>query len=293
MNLSQLEVLIAIVDTGNMTEAAEVVGLTQSAVSYSVSRLEAELGVTLLERGRQGVHATRIGEEVIQHARSVLNQIEAIRQKSARERGLTVGKLRFGCVPTIPPRLLTGILRDFQQRYPDIDTVLFEGTPRELIDWLEAGIIDVGTVTQANAYTVMMPFVQAEIIVLLPKDHALSTRDSLTFDHLAHESLIGPKADYGTLSMLLGYPQGVIPRLRHEVSTPDTIFAMVRERMGIALVLKMQVDPDAEGLIALPFNPRFSVNIYLAAQTRSPAIEAFMDSASNWAKIHGFVSDML
>ncbi len=55
MNLNQLEVLVAIVDTGNLTSAGDVVGLTQSAVSYSLSRLEAELGVTLLERGRQGI----------------------------------------------------------------------------------------------------------------------------------------------------------------------------------------------------------------------------------------------
>lgn len=292
MNLSQLEVLVAIVDAGSMTEAAEVVGLTQSAVSYSVSRLEAELGVTLLERGRQGVHATRIGAEVIQHARSILNQIEAIRQKSARERGLTVGKLRFGCVPTIPPRLLTGILRDFQQRYPDIETVLFEGTPRELIDWLEAGIIDVGTVTQVDGYAVASPFVQAEVVVLLPKEHALTARTELTLDDLAHEMFIGPKADYGTLNMLLGHLQGVFPRLRHEVSTPGTIFAMVREHMGVALVLKMQVDPDVETLTTLPLNPRLYVNIQLAAQTRSPAVEAFLDSASAWAKTHGFMSDL-
>lgn len=293
MNLGQLEVLVAVIDTGNMTEAAEVVGLTQSAVSYSVSRLEAELGVTLLERGRQGVHATRIGAEVIQHARSILNQIEAIRQKSARERGLTMGKLRFGCVPTIPPRLLTGILRDFQQRYPDIETVLFEGTPRELLEWLEAGVIDVATVRQTDGYAVISPLVQAEIVVVLPKDHRLSARTALTFEELAPETLIGPKADYGTLSMLLGQPQSELPRLRHEVSTPGTIFAMVREHMGIAMVLKMLVDPDTDGLSTLPLNPRSHVNIYLAAHDRSPAIEAFIDSASSWARTHGFTSEAL
>ena len=288
MNLSQLEVLVAIIDAGSMTEAAEVVGLTQSAVSYSISRLEAELGVTLLERGRQGVYATHIGAEVIQHARSILNQIEAIRQKSARERGLTVGKLRFGCVPTVPPRLLTGILRGFQQRYPDIDTVLFEGTPRELIDWLEAGMVDVGTVTQPAGYASSCPFVQAEVVALLPKDHMLASRESLSFEDLSVEPLIGPKAEYGTLSMLLGAPQSVLPRVRHEVSTPDTIFAMVSEHMGIALMLRMQFQPEMETLTTVPLSPRWFANIYLASRTRSPAADAFMNCAATWAKTHGF-----
>ena len=84
MNLSQLEVLVAIVETGSLTEAAETVGLTQSAVSYSLKKLEAELSVTLLQRGRQGVTVTRIGEEVVPHARSIMGQVEIIRQKLAR-----------------------------------------------------------------------------------------------------------------------------------------------------------------------------------------------------------------
>ncbi|NDJ51551.1 MAG: LysR family transcriptional regulator [Chloroflexi bacterium] len=108
MNLSQLEVLDAIVRTGSLTEASYDVGLTQSAVSYSLSRLETELGVKLLERGRQGVSLTRIGEEVLQHARIVLKQMEIIRQRTAQERGLAVGKLRFGCVPS-PPRTTAGL----------------------------------------------------------------------------------------------------------------------------------------------------------------------------------------
>lgn len=144
MNLSQFEVFVAIVDTGSMKEAAEIVGLTQSAISYSLSRLESELGVTLLERSRQGVTVTNIGKEVLQHARNILTQTEVIRQKTNRERGFSVGKIRFGTVPNIAPRLLTGILRDFQHKYPNIELVLFEGNPHELLEWLETDVIDVG-----------------------------------------------------------------------------------------------------------------------------------------------------
>jgi len=63
MNLGQLEVLVAIVNSGSLSESPEVVSLTQSAVSFSLSRLEAELGVTLLERGRQGVALGGISKE--------------------------------------------------------------------------------------------------------------------------------------------------------------------------------------------------------------------------------------
>ncbi|MBK8025261.1 MAG: LysR family transcriptional regulator [Chloroflexi bacterium] len=291
MNLSQLEVLVAIVDSGSLTEAGEAVGLTQSAVSYSLSRLEAELGVTLLERGRQGVVMTRVGAEIVQHARAVLNQIEAIRQKSARDRGLSVGKLRFGCVTTIPPRLLTGMLRDFQRRYPDIDVVLFEGTPRELLDWLETGVIDIATVVRPDGFALSTLFLHAEIAAIVSTRHRLAQQAEVTLQELAQEPFIGPKAEYG-VNPLLGQQTLVMPRLRHEVSTPDTIFAMVRENMGVALVLKMLIDPDADGIAALQLSPRLSADIYLVSNIRSPAAEVFLESASVWANAHGFSADV-
>ncbi|MEM8532540.1 MAG: LysR family transcriptional regulator [Chloroflexota bacterium] len=293
MNLSQLEVLVAIVDTGSLSEAGEQVGLTQSAVSYSLSRLEAELGVTLLERGRKGGQVTRVGAEILQHARSILHQIEAIRQKSARERGLLVGKLRFGCVPTIPPRLLTGILRDFQQKYPDIETILFEGNPRELLHWLESGVIDVGVVIRPGNHAVSVPFVQAEIVAIVSDQHELASSAEVSLENLAQEPFIGLKSEYieyGVLHTLRNQHQMAFPRLRHEVSTPATIFAMVRENMGFSLILKILIDPQARGITALPLNPRYFADIFLASNVASPATEAFLESASSWSKAHGFAS---
>jgi DNA-binding transcriptional LysR family regulator len=291
MNLSQLEVLVAIVDTGNLTEGAEDVGLTQSAVSYSLSRLEAELGVTLLERGRQGVTVTRIGEEVLQHARSILTQVDIIRQKAARERGLSVGKLRFGCVPTVPPRLLTGILRDFQQKYPDIQIVLFDGTPRELMEWLTEGVIDIGTVVAPDSYALAVPFATSEIKLIVSPDHRFAKQAVVPMDSLANETFIGPKADYGVLNTSPGLARIPLPRFRHEVSTQTTIFAMVRENMGISFMPEMLIDPEISGIAALSLAPQVLMNVYLATNTQSPAAEAFLTNAHGWAKSHGFLPD--
>jgi len=289
MNLSQLEVLIAIVETGNFTDAAEFVGLTQSAVSYSLSKLEAELGVYLMERGRQGITLTPIGKEMVLHARRILNEIEIMRQKAARERGLTVGKLRFGCVPTIPSRLLTGILRDFSLKYPDIDLVLFEGTPPELVDWLSTGVIDVGTVATADGFLTTMPFVHDEIRLIVSTSHSLATLAQVSLEQLRHEPLIGPKIEYSIMSKLLRRQNLTIPRLRYEVSTQSTVFSMVRENLGVALVLKMALPSNMDSLVDLPLNPAAHVDIFLGTNSNSIAAREFMVRASNWAKEHRFL----
>jgi DNA-binding transcriptional LysR family regulator len=288
MNLSQLEVLVAIVDSGSLSEAADVVSLTQSAVSHSLNRLEAELGVTLLERGRQGVLLTRIGEEVVQHARTILGQIEVIRQKAAREQGVNVGKLRFGCVPTIPPRLLTGILRSFQHKYPDIDIVVFEGNPTELVEWLGSEVIDIATVTSPEGFHLSAPFAHAEVIALVSGEHRLATGENIPVESLVTETLIGPKTAYGILNKLVKQQNLTLPRLRYAVGTQNTILAMVRENLGVALVLDILVDPLLDGITVRPLDPRVFVDIQLAANAKTPAVDAFMASASTWAREHNF-----
>lgn len=289
MNLGQLQVLVAIVETGSLTAAGEVVGLTQSAVSYSLSKLEAELGVTLLERGRQGISVTRIGAEVLDHARTIIAQTEIIRQKTASERGLAVGKIRLGCVSRVPPRLLAGIIRDFQHKYPDIDIVVFEGEPKELLDWLTHGIVDVATVLSPEAHAVTASLVQGEIVALVSTAHHLASAREITIEDFIEEPLIGPKAEYGVLNQMLDLPHKV--HLRYEVSTQSTIFTMVRENMGVSMMPELLLSDDSDGIATLSFKPRLMLHVYLAANSSAPAAATFIQNASAWAKAHGFLPD--
>lgn len=292
MNLSQLEVLIAIVDTGSLTEAAEEVGLTQSAVSYSLSRLEKELGVTLLERGRQGITVSGIGEEVLQHARQIMAQVEIIRQKTSRERGLSIGKLRLGHTPNMAPRLLAGIMRSFQHKYPEIEMVLFEGHPKELVDWLANGIIDVGTVLAPEDYEFTVKLAHSELKIVVSTNHPLAAQTHVSSEKLAHELFIGPKTEYRILSDMLRLQNTIVPRIQYEASTIDTIVAMVRENMGISLIPDMLIKPGIEGVTVLSVVPSLYIDIYLATNVRSPVAETFLANAHLWAENHGFLPEL-
>lgn len=291
MNLGQLEVFVAIVETGSLTEAAEVVGLTQSAVSYSLSKLEAELGVTLLERGRQGVTVTRVGDEVLPHARMILAQTEIIRQKTSRERGIAAGTVRFGCVPTIPARLLAGILRDFQHQYPDVDMMVFEGNSQELIAWLDEGIVDVATVLSPEQYPENVPFARSEIKALVAQSHPMAQAQTMPMSRFVDETLIGPKTEYATFRHLLHKHEMTMPRLRYEVSTLNTIVTMVRAGMGVSMMPEMLLDRDAADIVLLPFEPRLFMQVHLAVNHPSPVTKAFMTVAHRWAREHGFLPE--
>lgn len=289
MNLNQLEVLVAIVDTGSLTEAGERIGLTQSAVSYSLSKLEAELGVQLLERGRLGISITPIGEDVLIHARAILAQIEVIRQKTGRARGLAIGKLRFGCVPYVSPHLLTGILRSFQTDYPDIDIVIFEGKPVELMTWLHDGIVDVATVVLPESFQVSTPLARDQVHVIVSVRHPFATQKSISLAQLANESLIAPQEQYDMITALPQMQPITLPRLRHAVSGYQTIFTMVRENMGISLMPGKLLTTDVDGVVGVPLSPALSINIHIAANISSPATDAFLAGARRWSQEHGFL----
>lgn len=289
MNLSQLEVLVAIVETGSLKEAGETVGLTHSAVSYSLSKLEAELGITLMERGRQGIVLTGIGNEVLQHARRIMNEIDIIRQKTARERGLAVGKIRFACVSQVPPRFLTGIIRDFQSRYPDIQVVLFQGSSQEIASWIESRIIDVGTVVDPSSYPISVKLVENEIHVLLPENHVLAQQTEIQIDDIAGEPLIGSQREAAaSTNMLFGLNRLNI-QLRYQVTETATIYAMVAEGMGICILPSMLVDTSVLSVVSRPLRPRLIMEAYLAAAVESPAIQEFLIVAQNWSRLHGFL----
>ncbi|MGB7338832.1 MAG: LysR family transcriptional regulator [Phototrophicaceae bacterium] len=289
MNLSQLEVLVAIVETGSLKEAAEVVGLTHSAVSYSLSKLEAELGITLMDRGRQRIVLTGIGNEVLQHARSIISEIDVIRQKTARERGLSVGKIRFACVPQVPARFLTGIIREFQGKYPDIQVVLFQGSSTEIADWMENKIIDVGTVVDASLYPASVKLVENEIHVLLPENHALAQKSELQILDVLNEPLIGSQREADASNTMIFGSNPLNIQLRYQVTETATIYAMVAEGMGICILPSMLVDASLPGVVSRPLRPKLMMDAYLAATVDSPASQVFLEVAQNWSRLHGFL----
>ncbi|MEO1166065.1 MAG: LysR family transcriptional regulator [Chloroflexota bacterium] len=115
MKLSQLEAFLAIIDTGSFSEAADHLGLSQSAISRALIKLETELDTKLVERHWDGAKPTDIGTEIALHARSTLKQIEIIQQKTAKRKGITKGKLNLGIALGITPRVFTSLIREFQK----------------------------------------------------------------------------------------------------------------------------------------------------------------------------------
>jgi DNA-binding transcriptional LysR family regulator len=291
MNLSQLQSFVALAETTSFTEAAEVVHLTQSAVSHALTALERELGVSLLDRNRKGVVAlTAAGQKIMPHVRALLAHAEAIQQEAKAAQGQAAGKVRLGSILSfVPPQMLAGLLTCFQQRYPEMEVVLFEGAMHEVGEWIERSIVDVGFVVLPAPGTASTLITTDELCVLVPPGHRLQQRPAVTPADVRDEGFIMEKT-HCALSLMerAGFkPHKHKPSIRYQASDSATIFAMVREGLGITLVPRQMLPKKLEGMVALPFDPPYPLQIGLAVKEHdlaSPGANLFIQTALEWTQ---------
>ena len=295
MNLSQLQILVALVETGSFTEAAFAIDITQSAVSHALAALEDELGVTLVERDRRGVIAlTAVGQTILLHAREILTHAETIRQEAATVQGQLAGKLRLGSIQAVSPRLLAGAIAHFQQQYPEVKVVLFEGTGPEVYEWICTDIVDIGFIHYPLDNVESTLIATDEMNVFVPEGHRLLLREDVTLKELRAERFIMPKLGCDFIDLLGHQPSGDGPHIQYKASDSTTILAMIREGLGVTLLPRMMLPEKLEGVHALALNPPHPLKFGLAVKaqaTASPTAKLFIQVAQAWSQEHCLLSD--
>jgi LysR family hydrogen peroxide-inducible transcriptional activator len=174
MLLRHLETIVAIADEGSFTAAADALNTVQSNVSDQVRQLEQELGVPLLVRGRRGAVPTEFGVVVLDRARRVLRELEAMRVDLSMIQGLEAGHARLGVVGTASRWLVPALAADLRARAPGVRLRINEGASERLF----VEVVD-GELAQA--------------VVTLPVEDR-----RLVVDHLLDEALValvGPGQD--------------------------------------------------------------------------------------------------
>src|SRR5690554_1434815 len=151
MELKQLENLLAIVATGTLTSAAERVGLSQQALSQSLTRLENQLGGKLFERKLRGMVPTRLGETVAEHARDVVASAGRLRSAASAEIGLERGKLIIGLSPIAATSHIGMQVASFAMRHPKLRVDVESGIDRDFVAALNRGEIDLALSSQSGS----------------------------------------------------------------------------------------------------------------------------------------------
>ncbi len=174
MTITQLEYIVAVDTHRHFAKAAEKCFITQPTLSMQIQKLEEKLGSKIFDRSKQPVIPTEIGEEIIQQARIILNEVKKIDQLISDKQGILQGELKIGIIPTLAPYLLPLFLQPFLKKYPDVIIKVKEMTTDIIVEKLKTGRIDAGllvTPLQEPSIT-EYPLFYEELVAYVSKKNA-------------------------------------------------------------------------------------------------------------------------
>lgn len=188
--LDELEAFTRVVDTGSITAAAGVLEQTVSAVSRSLSRLEAKLEVTLLRRTTRRIELTEEGALFLGQARGILNAVAHAEEQINIRRNKPAGKLRVNAAAPYILHVIVPLIAGFRARYPDIELELNSGD--HIIDLLEQRTdvaLRIGVLTDSSLHA--RPLGNSRIRVLASPAYLRQAGTPKTVEDLAQHALLG------------------------------------------------------------------------------------------------------
>jgi DNA-binding transcriptional LysR family regulator len=243
MELRQLQYFAAVVRHGSFTAAADELWLTQSALSQQVRRLEAEMGVRLLERGPRGVRPTAAGEALLPRAEAILAQAAAARAELDEHAGAARGRVAVAAAPG-DAVALPAALAAFHGAHPGIQVALRQAPAAEVAALVGRGAVDVGLAALAGpppAGARVAATAADELRAILPPGDPLAAGgdgEALPLSALRQRPFVLADPGSPLRAAVLGACQaaGFSPVPLFEVGDPATVRHLVAAGLGVALV---------------------------------------------------------
>ena len=235
----QLEILLAVYQTGSITGASKKLFLTQPTVSMQLKKLSDAVGSPIYDLVGRKLIFTQTGLEVISSARETLDCIERLEMKLADFQGLKTGTLRLAVVTTAK-YFIPHLLGDFLQHYPDIDIDFKVGNRQQIIDRLATGEDDfyVFSHPPKNWDLHLHEFLPNPLIAIAQQNHPLADKKSIPLSTFADQPFLIRETGSGTrYSVERHFAElGIQPNVRMTVESNEAIKHSVMSGLGVSIL---------------------------------------------------------
>ena len=285
MNISKYESFLATIEAGSLTQAAENLGCTQSAVSHSIASLEAELGFPLITRSRGGVKLTEEGEKLLPAVRSLMASAESLEQSASSIRGLQSGTVRIGAFTSVAVHWLPPILKRFQTDYPNVDFRLLNGDYHDVDQWVQDGSVDIGFINMPNTLDCeCIALMEDRLLAIVPEDSRFAAYPKFPLIECETEPFISllESSDHDARRALDA--AGVKPNVRFYTKDDYAIIAMVEQGLGVSIMPELLLKGRHDRLKVLPLQPDAVRTIGLAVASKGPAALKFAEYVVDFVK---------
>ena len=289
MTLQQLQYVLAAIEHGSFSAAAEALHLAQPSLSEQVRRLEAELGVTLFQRVGRGLVLTEAGRALRPHAEAALVEVERVRESVGAIRELRGGLASFGTFGTARTYLGADLVEDFRRSHPDVRVRLVGQNSSETAEAIRDGELEAGLVVLPidDRGLAVRPAMRDEVLFVSIDPERV--RRAMTIKRLAGVSLILSDASWGSEDptrrqlSVLAQREGVAIEPQIDVEDVEVALALAERGLGdtvIARGMLRRLAPRRAGWVpfAEPIYETFAFTWRRGTQL-SPATREFMTFA--------------
>lgn len=252
----QLEILLAVAESGGIAAAAEKLHLSQPTVSMQMRKLADNIGAPLYDFSGRHLTLTHAGELMQQHAREIFDCTDRLEMALNQLKGMHRGKLSVGIVSSAE-YFAPHLLGPFYRRYPSIEVALNVGNRAELTERLKDNLDDlyIFGFPPRDVDVEVTELGKNHLVAIAPKSHPLARKRSLNWSDVTDELFIVREQGAGTRAAVEYHLERMGYSLRHQltIASNEGIKHAVLARMGLAIVPSLCLDEgDQRDLVQLP-----------------------------------------
>jgi DNA-binding transcriptional LysR family regulator len=266
MELRQIRSFLSIAETLHFGRSAELIHLSQPALSLQIRALEEEVGVRLFERNRRKTTLTAAGAAFRGDAAAALSQLEqAIRRARLAANG-KLGLLRIGFVSTAGSEIVPNIVRQFRQLNPEVEFSLRNILTAEQVQMLEAGSLDIGflrvPISEHSALDVVTVH-REPFVLVVPSSHKLAKRKRVRLREVVGQDFVMYERTYapGFHDLMFGILRdaGIVPNVTQTAVEIPMLISLVASGMGITILPASAVKHSVASVVACGILDRIPV----------------------------------
>lgn len=285
----RLQVFYTVAKQLSFTKAAELLYMTQPAVTFQVKQLEEHFNTRLFERSHSKISLTPAGELALQYAEKILALTNEMETRLAELTGQVAGTLLVGASTTIAEYMLPRLLGEFKARYPHVHCRLTVANSETIESKVADHTLDVGLIEAPSHHPQLEAQVcgEDELVAICAPNHEIASHAAVTPTQLAELPYVSREDGSGTREVVDEYfrANGIQPDDLHiamELGSREAIKGAVEAGLGIAIVSRATIAKETKlgDLVAVPLDPplhRPLSMVYAREKFRSRLLQSFLD----------------
>jgi len=288
MTLTQLEIFSKLAELKNFTLTAQQLNISQSAISHALKSLEKKWETQLFYRNNNEVELTVAGQGLLPYVNEMLNVSTIIHQQVMDIKGFKTGSLRIGSFGASSSNvLLPLILENFSRKYPGVDVLIYEGTDKEVLQWIDERKVDLGFVVLPESRFDTFAVLEDIFVALIPKHLPIAQQSAVKLEELMDYPFILTNAGSQNHVLELFRAAQLIPQVKYHLSQILSILNMVNSNAAVSIVADLSLDQNIlqlyPNIVKRPLSPNIKRSIGLAVKNKqqmTPIAKAFIEIAT-------------